>query len=272
MIGAILGDVVGSRFEFDPIKTKRFQLFKADECHCTDDTMMTVAVAKALLDSAPDWSDLSLKAVEWMQKIGLDHPRAGYGRSFFYWLTHDIGPYNSFGNGSAMRVSPVAYAARSLEEALKLSDIVTAVTHDHPEGLKGARAVTACIYLALHGASKEEILQHVRENYYPLDRTLRQIRPDYHFDVTCMGSVPESIQCFAEGDSCEDAIRNAVSLGGDSDTMGAIAGSIAEAFYGVPESWASVAESYLLQADLWFGLDPYMADIFREFRIRYMTK
>ena len=273
MIGVILGDAAGSVYEFDPIKTKEFDLFasrKGKICHCTDDTIMTLAIADALLSCENDYSYLAQKTVESMQKIGRDHPHAGYGGMFSRWLYLEPLPYYSFGNGAAMRVSPVAYAAESLEEALELSDIVTAVTHDHPEGLKAARAVTACIFMALHGETKEAILDHVRKNYYPLNKTLEQIRPDYEFDVTCMGSVPESIQCFAEADSLEDTIRNAISLGGDADTMAAIAGSIAEAYYGVPEGWEEKAVRFLIQSDEWYGLQPYLVDIYLDFRYKYM--
>ena len=273
MIGAILGDAAGSVYEFDPIKTKRFNLFasrKGKTCHCTDDSLMTLAIAEALMKSSDDFSDLAQNTIESMQRIGRDHPHAGYGGMFSKWLYIEPLPYYSFGNGAAMRVSPVAYVAESLDEALELSNIVTAVTHDHPEGLKAARAVTSCIYMALHGEAKEVILDHVRNNYYPLDKTLQQIRPDYEFDVTCMGSVPESIQCFAEAESLEDTIRNAISLGGDADTMAAIAGSIAEAYYGAPDGWEEKAVQFLIQSDEWYGLQPYLVDIYLDFRNKYM--
>ena len=273
MIGVILGDAAGSVFEFDPIKTKSFKMFasrKGKICHCTDDTMMTLAIAEALLNCEDDYGYLAQKTVESMQRIGRDHPNAGYGGMFRKWLYLEPLPYYSFGNGAAMRVSPVAYVAKSLEEALELSDIVTAVTHDHPEGLKAARAVTACIYMALHGESKETIIEHVKNNYYSLDKTLVQIRPDYDFDVTCMGSVPESIQCFVEANDLEDTIRNAISLGGDADTMAAISGGIAEAFYGVPDGWEEKAVEFLIESDEWYGLRPYLVDIYLDFKYKYM--
>lgn len=273
MVGAILGDVIGSVYEFWPYKSKDFELFKArgrHVCYCTDDSMMTLAVADAFLNCKEDFSDLPERTVESMQRIGKDHPDAGYGGNFNHWLYSKPVPYNSFGNGAAMRVSPCAYVAESLEQALFLSDCVTGVTHNHPEGIKAARAVTACIYMALHGESKENILKHVKENYYPLEKTLDEIRPDYSFDVTCMGSVPESIQCFAEAESCEDAIRNAVSLGGDADTMAAIAGSIAEAYFGIPENWEEKAMRYIVEADDWYGIRPYLIDIYLDFRHKYL--
>jgi type I restriction enzyme M protein len=238
MIGAIIGDIAGSVYEFGGIKTKDFPLFGdhgGQKCRFTDDSAMTLAAAGALLETAAEGSDLSANAVSWMQRVGRAHRDAGYGGSFLRWLFSDEPkPYNSYGNGSAMRVSPAAWAAGSLEEALKNADAVTAVTHDHPEGLKGARAVAACIYLARSGADKAAIRDYVREHYYPLDRTLAEIRPGYRFEVSCQKSVPEAIQAFLEAESFEDAVRGAISLGGDSDTQAAIAGSIAGPCFGIP--------------------------------------
>ncbi len=251
MIGAIVGDIIGSVYEFDRIKTKDFVLFgeyKGEGCEFTDDTVMTVAVAKAILSAKPDRSDLAECADRYMHEIGRRYPDCGYGSRFGMWMfLEDSAPYGSYGNGSAMRVSPVAWAAESLEEALRFSDEVTAVSHDHPEGLKGARAVAACAFLARTGADKAAIRDYVREHFYPLEETLAEIRPEYGFDVTCQGSVPQAIQAFLEAESFEDAIRNAVSLGGDSDTQAAIAGSIAEAYFGVPEELREKALTYLTE-------------------------
>ena len=249
MIGAIIGDIAGSVYEFNSIKTKDFPLFgdwQGSRCRFTDDSAMTLAVAGALLEASPDGSDLPGCAVRWMQKIGRDYPDAGYGGSFRRWL-HRERPtsYHSYGNGAAMRVSPAAWAAGSLEEALRFSDAVTAVTHDHPEGLKGARAVAACVCLARTGESRATSRDHVRKYYYPLEETLAEIRPGYRFDVTCQGSVPQAIQAFLEAESFEDAVRNAISLGGDSDTQAAIAGSIAGPYFGVPEDLREKALTFL---------------------------
>ena len=237
MIGAIIGDIAGSVYEFHSIKTKDFPLFgdyRGQKCRFTDDSAMTLAAAGALLEAA-DGGDAAECAVRWMQRIGRRYPDAGYGGAFIRWLfAEKPAPYHSYGNGSAMRVSPAAWAAGSLEEALRRADAVTAVTHDHPEGMKGARAVAACVYLARTGADKAAIGDYVRKHYYPLEKTLAEIRPGYRFDVTCQGSVPEAIQAFLEAESFEDAIRNAVSLGGDSDTQAAIAGSIAGPCFGIP--------------------------------------
>ena len=249
MLGAIIGDIAGSVYEFGGIKTKDFPLFGdhgGQKCRFTDDSAMTLAAAGALLETAAEGSDLSANAVSWMQRVGRRYPNAGYGGTFIRWLFSDEPkPYNSYGNGAAMRVSPAAWAAGSLEEALKFSDAVTAVTHDHPEGMKGARAVTACIFLARMGESKAANRDHVREHYYPLNRTLAEIRPGYRFEVSCQRSVPEAIQAFLEAESFEDALRNAVSLGGDSDTQAAIAGSIAGPFFGIPETLRRQALGFL---------------------------
>ena len=264
MIGAIIGDIVGSVYEFDPIKTKSFAPFvprRGNECIFTDDTVMTIAVARAIQTAKPDRSDLAERAVEQMRSIGRNSPDCGYGGRFRQWMfSDDMGPYNSFGNGSAMRVSAVAWAAQSMKDAIAMSDLVTGVTHDHPEGMKGARAVTACVYLALHGRTKDEIRDYVRQRFYPLDETLDEIRPTYAFNETCQNTVPQAIECFLEAESFEDAIRNAVSLGGDADTLAAIAGSIAEAYFGVPSELRKKAEGYL---------DAELLGYLREFEAAY---
>lgn len=233
MLGAIIGDVSGSRFEWDNLKSKDFDLLTY-RCHPTDDSNMTLAVAQSILQADGDWRRLSALAMTCMRDFGHRYPH-GYGGRFKQWiLSDDPRPYGSWGNGSAMRVSPCAWAAKTLEEALQLSDAVTNITHNHPEGVKGARAITAAVFLAKQGASILEIRDHIHENYYPLDFSLDQIRPDYSFDVSCQGSVPQAIEAFLESNSFEDAIRNAISIGGDSDTIAAMTGSIAEAYYGIP--------------------------------------
>ena len=237
MLGAIIGDIVGSKYEFTSDKTKDFELFSSDSC-LTDDSMMTIAVGCACAKSdLSDEEDFKSWVIYYMRKIGREFPSAGYGYHFFRWIKSDfMGAYSSFGNGSAMRVSPVAWAAQSLEEAEKLAKWSAEVTHNHPEGIKGAQAVAAAIYFARTGKSKAEIKDYIEKHYYKLDFTLNEIRPAYEFDVTCQGSVPQAIQCFMESSDFEDAIRNAVSLGGDGDTQAAMAGAIAEAFYGIPEN------------------------------------
>ncbi len=254
IFGAIIGDIVGSRFERHNIKSKEFELFDAMECRFTDDTVLTLAIADAVLNCAQSGGGgfllysggLPKMACRALKHYGRTYPRAGYGKSFRAWLASpDAAPYNSYGNGAAMRVSPVAYAARSLEEAEKLAAQVTSVTHNHPEGLKGARATAAAIYMALNKRSKEEIKTYIETNYYTLDFTLDEIRPTYRFNSSCQGSVPQALQAFFESADFEDAIRSAISIGGDSDTIAAIAGSIAGAYYGVPDEMKRAAEAYL---------------------------
>lgn len=234
MMGAIIGDIVGSRFEWHNYRHKDFTLFHP-KCRPTDDSIMTLAVAKAILTARPDYEDLPAKAVATMQELGRAYPRAGYGRGFRAWLQCDHPePYNSFGNGSAMRVSPAGFAARTEEEAQKLSLAVTAVTHNHPEGIKGAEAVAVLIYHARQGMAMEDLHELAQDRYYPLDFTLDEIRPTYEFSSACQDSVPQALVAFFSSTGFEDAIRNAISIGGDSDTIAAIAGSIAEAHYGIP--------------------------------------
>lgn len=247
MIGAIIGDIVGSRFEWHNHKSKDFELFHHD-CDFTDDTVMTFAVAKALLDYDGDPAVLSEKVTSTMQDFGRAYQHRGYGGNFGAWIwSHDPKPYGSYGNGAAMRVSPVAYVARTAEDVRVLSNAVTCPTHDHPEGIKGAEATAMCVWLALHAYRKDEIKDYVTDNYYPIIKhiTLDSIRPKYKFDVSCQGSVPQAILAFLESNSFEDAIRNAISIGGDSDTIAAITGSIAEAYYRVPRWIEMEALGYL---------------------------
>ena len=234
MYGAFIGDVIGSTYEFSGIKRLDFDLFPRGSLY-TDDSILTAAIADALMDYFSFGGELPQLFTVALRNYGARYPqpKGGYGLRFLSWLKRDDPePYNSCGNGSAMRVSPCALIARSLDEALALSEQSALVTHNHPEGIKGAKATAAAIYLAAHGADKTAIADHIRANYYPLGRTLDEIRPGYRFDGTCQGSVPESIQAFLESDSFESAIRNVISLGGDADTMGAITGSIAWAYYG----------------------------------------
>ena len=229
LCGAMAGDIIGSFYEFNATKKYDFYLFTPFS-KFTDDTVMTVANA--------DWLITGDSLLGVMQDYGNRYPHAGYGGMFRAWLREDEPkPYNSFGNGSAMRVSPVGWAFDTLEETLEAAKQSAEVTHNHPEGIKGAQATVACIFMARTGKSKQEIKEYIVSTFgYNLNRTCDEIRPDYHFDVTCQGSVPESIIAFLESADFENAIRLAVSLGGDADTMGAITGGIAEAYYGgVPE-------------------------------------
>ena len=230
MFGAIAGDVIGSYYEGYPTKRKDFQLF-SERSQFTDDTVMTIATADTILSGAFDYSGA-------YQRWGQKYPSAGYGGKFASWIwTKNPAPYGSYGNGSAMRVSPVAWAYNTMDEVLIAAKESAEVTHNHPEGIKGAQSIAASVFMARKGRSKEEIKDFVSDSFgYDLDRTLDEIRPGYSFDLTCQGSVPEAIIAFIEAQDFEESIRNAVSLGGDSDTLAAIAGGMAEAFYGgVPD-------------------------------------
>ena len=244
MIGAIVGDIIGSVYEHRPIKTKEFPLFDPC-CRFTDDSVLTIAVADAILNNIP--------YIESIREIGGQYPNAGYGASFIQWLFDpEPKPYNSWGNGSAMRVSPVGFAFSTEEDVLSHARKSAEISHNHPEGIKGAQATALAVYLARTTRKKEEIQKKISRRFgYDLDRKLDDIRPAYSFDISCQGTVPEAIISFLESESYEDAIRNAISLGGDSDTLACITGGIAEAFYGEvpPEIQRKVEE--LLPLDLW---------------------
>ncbi len=239
MIGAILGDIIGSPYEFDlGNKTKDFPLFSKGSTF-TDDTVMTLAVGAAFLDIAPDASDECIRkhVIHAMRDWGARYPHAGYGTGFSYWLTCDDPlPYNSYGNGSAMRVSAVAWLYDDIAAVRRAAKLSAEVSHNHPEGIKGAEATASAIFLARTQHSKEYIRDYIESEFdYVLNRTCDEIRPEYYHAETCMETVPEAITAFLEGTDFEDVIRTAVSLGGDCDTLTAIAGSIAEVYYGVPE-------------------------------------
>ena len=256
MIGAIIGDIVGSRFELDNYRAKDFELFTKD-CVITDDSVMSLALAKAVMDYKNNGGDLSENAVVNMQEYGREYRGYGYGGNFYYWIYSDNPkPYNSFGNGAAMRVSACAFAAESRDDALMMSDCVTAVTHNHIEGIKGARATVDAIWLAKNGKSIPEIKEHICKNYYKIDFTIDEIRPDYQFNETCQNTVPQALEAFFESDSFEDALRTAISVGGDSDTLAAITCSVAEAYYGVPQEIYNTAITYL---------DPKLKGVLSEF-------
>lgn len=239
MIGAILGDIIGSPYEFDRgDKTKDFPLFSNGSVY-TDDSIMTLAVAQAFLDAIPNGSDeeISDRLVYRLREFGRMYPYAGYGVRFMGWIHGtNPGPYNSLGNGSAMRVSSVAWLYNDIVSVRHAAVLSAQVTHNHPEGIKGAESTASAIFLARTGHSKAEIKAYIEKEFgYDLSRTCDEIRPGYSHVETCMETVPEAITAFLEGDSFEDVIRTAVSLGGDCDTLTAIAGSIAEGFYGVPD-------------------------------------
>ncbi len=260
MIGALIGDIVGSRFERHNCKSRDFE-FLTPACHVTDDSVMTLAVAHAVLESDGHREDLARLAVESMRSFGRRWARGCYGGRFTRWLySEHPEPYGSYGNGSAMRVSPCAWAADSLKDALDMADRVTMVTHDHPEGIRGAEAVTAVIWLARQGESPESIRKSVEASWYRLNFTLDEIRDSYGWEVSCQGSVPQAIEAFLEADSVEGAVRNAVSIGGDSDTIAAMAASMAEARFGVPEEMRKRILGFL---------DPPLAEVVERFEQRF---
>jgi ADP-ribosylglycohydrolase len=244
MIGAIAGDIIGSVYEHRPIKTKEFPLFDP-RCRFTDDSVLTVAVADSILAGRP--------YLESMQEIGRRYPAAGYGGAFIQWLhSDDPQPYNSWGNGSAMRVSPVGFAFATQEEVLRQAQKTAEISHNHPEGIKGAQAAALAVFLSRTGHDKEEIRKQIGQGFgYDLERAVDDIRPGYSFDISCQGTVPEAIIAFLDSQSYEDAVRNAVSLGGDSDTLACITGAIAEAFYGTVPSNIRTKVKALLPPDLW---------------------
>ncbi len=244
MIGSIAGDIIGSVYEHRPIKTKDFPLF-GPQVRFTDDTVLTVAVAAAILADQP-----YIDAVRW---FGRRYPDAGYGGSFFRWLhDDDPQPYRSWGNGAAMRVSPVGFAFATEDEVRRQARMTAAITHDHPEGIKGAEAAALTVFLARSYWEKEDIRKRITTLFgYDLDRRIDDIRPVYRFDISCQGTVPEAIIAFLDGDSYEDTVRNAVSLGGDSDTLACIAGGMAEAFYGGVPPVIRARVEQLLPAELW---------------------
>jgi ADP-ribosylglycohydrolase len=254
MLGAIAGDIIGSVYEGRPIKTPYFYPLFDDCAHFTDDTVLTVALADSILLGASYGSKL--------RAYFRYYPHAGYGGNFARWaLSGRRDPYNSYGNGSAMRVSPVGHAYDTLEEVLAKAKESAEVTHNHPEGIKGAQATAAAVFLARHKAPKSDIKDYVEKTFgYDLGRTLEQIRPTYDFDVTCQGTVPEALIAFLESDGYEDAVRKAISLGGDSDTLACIAGAVAGAYYGVPDD---------IRAEAWVRLDSGLRHIVATFSARY---
>lgn len=255
MLGAIAGDIVGSIHEHRPIKSRNFPLFDRG-CRFTDDSVLSVAIAGAILGGKP------YKDVVW--SLGRRYPDAGYGASFIHWLAaDDPEPYGSFGNGAAMRVSPVGFAFDDEETVLREAARTAMISHDHPEGIKGAQAVALAILLARTTGNRERIRDELARRFgYDLQRTIADIRPHYGFDVTCQGSVPEAVIAFLDAESWEDAVRNAVSLGGDSDTQACMAGGIAEAFHGLPDDIARRACEHLA---------PELRAIVERFRARFVA-
>ena len=248
MMGAIVGDIVGSVYEFNNINTKSFPIF-SEESRFTDDTVITLAVADGLMNAlGKSDAETRLEVIKSMRAFGQAYPFVGYGQKFFRWIASSavMPPYNSYGNGAAMRVSSAGWLYDTVEDVLKYAKITAMPTHDHPEGIKGAMATAHAIFLSRTGSSKNEIKSSIEKEYgYELNKTVRSITKIGHGPETCQVTVPEAMICFIEGNSFEEVLANAVSVGGDSDTVGAIAGSIAEAYYGIPYHIKEEAISYL---------------------------
>lgn len=260
MLGAIIGDIVGSIYEFYNYKGEDFNFFTPNN-YFTDDSVLTIAVMDAFNKSKADFSDFETNLVKSVKEIGRKYPNAGYGGRFYYWLnSNNSKPYNSLGNGAVMRVSPCGWIAQSEEQAKLLGNLSAGITHNHPDSLAAAELISLGIYMLRNGKSKEDFLKEVKKVYnhdFLNDFNIDSIREFYKFDVTCVGSVPQAIEAFLEGDSYEDVIRKAISIGGDSDTIAAIAGSLAEAYYGIPENIKKEGINYL---------DEYLINIINEFK------
>ena len=263
ILGAIVGDIAGSTFERSPFKFESCNLFAPGSC-ATDDTILTLATADYLLHGKPEGQGYA----DTYQSFALNYPHAGYGASFLNWMKSEAPlPYNSWGNGSAMRVSPIGWAFNDLEQVLDEAAKSAEATHNHPEGIKGAQAVASAIFLGRQGESKAVIRDYLSNHFaYDLTRSLDEIRPTYVFDVSCQGSVPESLIAFLESESFEDSIRKAISLGGDADTMAAIAGAVAQAFYGA-DSIPEFMVSYCLEQ-----LDRAQQSILEDFALQFCQK
>lgn len=262
LLGTIIGDIAGSRFELVNNKYGKEFEFLHKFCRYTDDSVMTLAVAKAFLEAKEDYSNFEEQVIKSMTEVGRKYPSCGYGPSFYRWImSEDHKPYGSFGNGSAMRISAVGVVSKSIEEIKKLSAIVTNVSHNHPDSINGSEATAVAIHMTLNGKSKDEIKKYIEDNYFKIDDLkIDTMKPQY-FHINCVETVKQSIGAFLESTDYEDAIRNAIALGGDSDTIGAITGGIASAFYGIPEDISKKALEYL---------DGYLIKIHDDFNAKYM--
>lgn len=262
LLGTIIGDIAGSRFELVNNKYGKEFEFLHKFCRYTDDSVMTLAVAKAFLEAKEDYSNLEERVIKSMTEVGRKYPSCGYGPSFYRWImSEDHKPYGSFGNGSAMRISAVGVVAKSVDNIKKLSAIVTNVSHNHLDSINGSEATAVAIHMALNGKSKDEIKKYIEDNYFKIDDLkIDTMKPQY-FHINCVETVKQSVGAFLESTDYEDAIRNAIALGGDSDTIGAITGSIASAFYGIPEEISKKTLEYL---------DDYLIKIHDDFNAKYM--
>ena len=264
MLGAIIGDMAGSIYEFNNIKSREFE-FLSERCEPTDDSILTCAIARALMDVKGRGTQLQRVTMLRMKEYFLSNPlpMGGFGAKFFQWALSDVTEaYGSWGNGAAMRISPVAYVANTEEEVKLLSRIVTGTTHNDPEGLKGGEVTALAVFKALHGATKEDIQEMVR-SYYPGEYSVEELHKTYKFEPSCQKTVPEGMQCFFESEDYESAIRNVMYIGGDCDTLGAIVGAVAGAYYEIPE-W--------IQEKALSMMPDYMVEDYEDFKVMYMDK
>ena len=264
LLGTIIGDIVGSRFELINNKTgKEFELFNS-RCRFTDDTVMTLAVAKIFLDVNDNLSNFREQIIKSMVEVGRKYPNCGYGPSFYFWLKNDEHePYGSYGNGSAMRISAVGIVGKNIEDIKKMSKMITNVSHNHPDSINGSEAVAVAIHMALNGKNKEEIKKYIESNYFKIYDLKKDVMKPKDFHINCVETVKQSLIAFLESTDFEDAIRNAIALGGDSDTIGAITGSISSAYYGIPDDICNKALKYL---------DDYLINIHNCFYDKYKIK
>ena len=261
LLGAIIGDVVGSRFELNNNKYgKDFDFFNK-YCRFTDDTVMTLAVAKAFLNTNSINDNFEKNVIDSMVEVGTKYPKCGYGPSFYRWLVSDKHePYKSFGNGSAMRISPVGVISKNINEIKTNTSIITNVSHNHPDSINGSEAVAVSIYMSLKGNTKDEIKNYIEENYFKVDDLKNNEMSIKDFHINCVETVKQALSCFLNSNDFEDAIRNAISLGGDSDTLASITGGIAAAYYGIPEDICNEVFNYL---------DDYLIKIHNDFYNKY---
>ncbi len=268
MYGTIIGDIAGSYYEMHNIKTKKFKFMDKNKSSFTDDTVMTLAVCKSLLECDGNYSKLHDIVINNMVTIGRNHSQCGFGDKFFGWIIKDDhSPYNSFGNGAAMRVGCCGIVGKNMEEVKKISKIVTEVSHNHEEALKAAEAVSVAVFLAKTGSHKEKIKKYIIDNYYDLNFTLEEKRASYGSSLSCQDSVPQAFVSFFEAKNYEDAIRNAISIGGDSDTVAAIAGVIAGEYYGIPLKFIKKAQKFFD-----FQWDEDLINVMINFEKKYPTK
>lgn len=268
MYGTIIGDIAGSYYEIHNIKTKKFKFMEKDKSSFTDDTVMTLAVCKSLLEYNGDYEQLHNIVIQNMVNIGRNHSQCGFGGEFFKWIiTDNHNPYNSYGNGAAMRVGCCGIVGTNIDEVKKLSKIVTEVSHNHEESLKAAEAVSIAVFMAKNKCSKEEIKKYIIDNYYDLNFSLEEKRNLHGAGISCQDCVPQAFVSFFESKNYEDAIRNAISIGGDSDTVAAITGCIAGTYYGIPRKYIKRANSFFIEE-----YDSDLIEVIKEFEKKHPTK